>query len=104
MKPMKKKVPTNPFLKVIKNFLSVLILVLISCTNKPKQVIKKTIENKEIVKDTLIVFPEAEDTLIFSITEFDEIIENHPEFFKEYPDNPDFSYYSNNDTFNFAVK
>lgn len=85
----------------MKNNLFIFIFIFISCSEKPKKVKETTIEKKEIVKDTLIFFPEAEDTLTFSTIQFDEIIENHPEFFKEYPKDPDFSYYSNDDTFNF---
>ncbi len=85
-------------------------LTVLSCNNKPKQVdktfqqdttqkITERIDNSSHYTNqgTVQIVTEIDDTLIYSKTEFNNIVDKHPEFFQKYPDNPDQTYYNDND-------
>lgn len=59
----------------------------------------KKIDNSKYYtqKDTVLITTEIGDTLKIEKTEFNTIIDKHPEFFEKFPNNPDQSYFNNND-------
>lgn len=90
-------------------YILTIIIGLLSCDNHPKKVDKTPIAKTEIKnskvdnskyytnKDTVLITTEIGDTLKFAKTEFNNIIDKHTEFFKEYPANPDQTYFNGND-------
>lgn len=91
-------------------YILLITFVLLSCNNQPKRVDTTShIDNKKTQtnqidyskyytqQDTIFIKTEIRDVLKYSKADFNDIINKHPEFFKEYPDNPDQTYFNDND-------
>lgn len=91
-------------------YILLITFVLLSCNNQPKRVDTTShIDNKKTQtnqidyskyytqQDTIFIKTEIRDALKYSKADFNDIINKHPEFFKEYPDNPDQTYFNDND-------
>lgn len=101
----------------MKNILYILLLISYGCNNQAKNIDKtdnaytakqslathKKYNSKfYVTKDTLLIVSEDSDTLNYSKDEFNKIVDNHPELFKDYPQDPDFSYYCSGDKGDFG--
>ena len=98
------------------NFMKTLLYISIfgffSCNNQTQQSDKKQpidttaktektnkIDNSKYYtdQDTITIATEIGDTLKYAKAAFNSIVDKHPEFFQSYPENPDQTYYNDND-------
>lgn len=97
-----------------KIYILTITIGLISCNNQHKQVESIAINNTDKLiskvdsskyytqQDSVLISTEIGDTLKYSKSDFNSIVEKHTEFFKNYPENPDQTYFNGNDKEEFA--
>lgn len=97
-----------------KIYILTITIGLISCNNQHKQVESIAINNTDKLiskvdnskyytqQDSVLISTEIGDTLKYSKSDFNSIVEKHTEFFKNYPENPDLTYFNGNDKEEFA--
>ncbi len=97
-----------------KIYILTITIGLISCNNQHKQVESIAINNTDKLiskvdnskyytqQDSVLISTEIGDTLKYLKSDFNSIVEKHTEFFKNYPENPDQTYFNGNDKEEFA--
>jgi hypothetical protein len=95
-------------------YIKIIAIGPLSCNNQPKQIDKTTIAETDnqirkvdnskyyTQKDTILITTELGDTLKYAKADFNNIVDKHTEFFEEYPNNPDQTYFNDNDNKEFG--